>query len=83
VHKAQGSEFDRVVVVLPGHDCPVLTRELVYTGVTRARRAVAIWASREALTTAIGRRVTRSSGLRDALWGAGTVSGGAGWPATS
>lgn len=69
VHKAQGSEFDRVVVVLPGHDSPVLTRELVYTAVTRARRAVAIWASREGLATAIGRRVARSSGLRDALWG--------------
>ncbi len=69
VHKSQGSEFDRVVVVLPDHDSPVLTRELVYTAVTRARHAVAIWGSREVLATSIGRRVERSSGLRDALWG--------------
>ena len=68
VHKSQGSEFDRVVVVLPARDSPVVTRELVYTAVTRARRSVAIWAPRDVLATAIGRRVVRSSGLRDALW---------------
>jgi exodeoxyribonuclease V alpha subunit len=73
VHKSQGSEFDRVVVVLPDRDSPVLTRELLYTAVTRARGSVAVWAPREVLATAIGRRVERSSGLRDALWGAGVV----------
>jgi exodeoxyribonuclease V alpha subunit len=68
VHKSQGSEFDRVVVVLPDRDGPVLTRELVYTAVTRARQSVAIWSPHAVLVTAIGRRVERSSGLRDALW---------------
>jgi exodeoxyribonuclease V alpha subunit len=61
-------EFDRVVVVLPERDSRVLTRELVYTAVTRARRSVAIWSPQEVLATAIARRVERSSGLRDALW---------------
>jgi exodeoxyribonuclease V alpha subunit len=69
VHKSQGSEFDRVVVVLPERDSRVLTRELVYTAVTRARRSVAIWSPQEVLATAIARRVERSSGLRDELWG--------------
>jgi exodeoxyribonuclease V alpha subunit len=68
VHKSQGSEFDRVIVVLPDRDSPVLTRELVYTAVTRARQSVTVWSPREVLATAIGRRVERSSGLRDALW---------------
>lgn len=70
VHKAQGSEFERVLLLLPDNDSPVLGRELVYTGITRARTAVAIHAPRAVLAAAIGRRVTRSSGLRDALWGA-------------
>lgn len=69
VHKSQGSEFDRVALVLPDSDSPVLGRELVYTGITRAKSSVAIWSPREVLATAIGRRVERSSGLRDALWG--------------
>jgi exodeoxyribonuclease V alpha subunit len=68
VHKSQGSEFDRVVVVLPERDSRVLTRELVYTAVTRAKRSVAIWSPQDVLATAIGRRVERSSGLRDVLW---------------
>jgi len=46
----------------------VLTRELIYTAVTRARQSVTIWSPREVLATAIGRRVERSSGLRDGLW---------------
>ncbi len=76
VHKAQGSEFDRVVVLLPDRDSPVLTRELVYTAVTRARQSVDLWSPREVLSRAIGRRVKRSSGLRDALWGTEATAGG-------
>lgn len=71
VHKSQGSEFDRIALVLPERDAPVLTRELVYTAVTRARTAVDIYGSETLLADAIRRRVSRSSGLRDALWGAG------------
>ena len=68
VHKSQGSEFSRVLLVLPEKDSPLLTRELLYTGLTRARRQVEIWASESVLRGAIARQVKRSSGLRDALW---------------
>ncbi len=72
VHKSQGSEFDAVVLVLPDEPLPLLTRELIYTAVTRARSRVVVHASRDVLEAAIGRRVSRASGLRDALWpGAG------------
>ena len=56
-------------MVLPDRDSPVLSRELLYTGLTRARRAVEVWGSDPVLRAAIGRRTQRSSGLRDALWG--------------
>jgi exodeoxyribonuclease V alpha subunit len=71
VHRAQGSEFDRVLVVLPDRPGPLLTRELVYTGLTRARQRVEVWSDRRVLAEAIRARVERSSGLRDALWGKG------------
>lgn len=66
-HKSQGSEFESVLFLLPDGDCPVLTRELVYTGLTRARSHVALWSKEPVLKAAIGRRTTRSSGLRDTL----------------
>lgn len=68
VHKSQGSEFENVVVVLPDRDVPVLTRELIYTAVTRARKSVTIWGDPELLARAIQRRIQRASGLREALW---------------
>jgi len=68
VHKSQGSEFPRVLLILPESDMAVLTRELVYTGLTRARTKVELWANTATLRTAIGRRTIRNSGLRDALW---------------
>lgn len=68
VHKSQGSEFGRVTLVLPDTDSPVLTRELVYTGITRARTGAEVWAPRAILERAIQQRVSRVSGLRDALW---------------
>lgn len=67
VHKSQGSEFDRVLLVLPERDSPVLTRELLYTGLTRAKSGFEVWADESILRSAIGRRVQRASGLRDAL----------------
>ena len=67
VHKSQGSEFDRVLLVLPERDSPVLTRELIYTGLTRARRRVELWSAPGVLERGIGRRTERASGLRDAL----------------
>ena len=69
VHKSQGSEFDHVVLVQPVEMSPVLTRELVYTGITRAKRQVTLLSSERVLREAIARRIDRASGLSDALWG--------------
>ena len=68
VHKSQGSEFDTVILILPDRDYPLMTRELIYTGLTRARRKVSIWGTEPVLTTAVSRQIERSSGLREALW---------------
>jgi exodeoxyribonuclease V alpha subunit len=67
VHKAQGSEFQRVLFLLPDRDTPVATRELVYTAITRGRDAVELWHRPEMLRAAIARRTERASGLREAL----------------
>jgi exodeoxyribonuclease V alpha subunit len=68
VHKSQGAEFDQVVLILPDRDSPVLARELVYTGITRAREKVEIWGEEAVFQMAVARRTERMSGLRDALW---------------
>jgi len=69
VHKSQGSEFDAVAVLLPDTVSPVLTRELLYTAVTRARRRVRIHGTAAVIREAVRRSVERASGLRDLLWG--------------
>ena len=63
VHKAQGSEFDEAWLVLPAHDSRVLSRELVYTGITRARRELHVAADPAVLDIALRRHATRWSGL--------------------
>jgi exodeoxyribonuclease V alpha subunit len=63
VHKSQGSEFDDVLVVLPPYETPVLTRELLYTAVTRAKRQVTLLSPESAVRTSIQRKVERASGL--------------------
>jgi exodeoxyribonuclease V alpha subunit len=64
VHKSQGSEFRHVLLALPAQDSPVLTRELVYTGLTRARERLTLWAPNVGiLWNACARRVMRSGGL--------------------
>jgi exodeoxyribonuclease V alpha subunit len=68
VHKSQGSEFNHVLLILPDKDYPLLTRELIYTGLTRARQQVTIWGAEPIVRTTISRRIERSSGLREALW---------------
>lgn len=68
VHKAQGSEFRRVLLILPDQDAKVLTRELVYTAVTRARESVEIWARTDILEAAVQRHTERRSGLLMRLW---------------
>lgn len=67
VHKAQGSEFDEVLVVLPDEDVPLLTRELLYTAVSRARRRVRVVGPTAVLVAALDRRAQRHSGLVDAI----------------
>jgi exodeoxyribonuclease V alpha subunit len=69
IHKSQGSEFNRLLLLLPVNDSEVLTRELIYTGLTRAKSAVEIWGDEEVFRSAVSRRVERTSGLREALWG--------------
>ncbi len=67
VHKSQGSEFDQVVIVLPEAPNRILSRELLYTAVTRARKQVILLADDEALTAAIDRPTVRCSGLAERL----------------
>jgi exodeoxyribonuclease V alpha subunit len=71
VHKSQGSEFDNVLLILPDKESPVLTRELIYTGLTRARSRVEVWFQESVLRAAIARTIQRGSGLRDRLCEAG------------
>lgn len=68
VHKSQGSEFRKVILVLPNRISPVLTRELLYTAITRARQGLEIWGMDEVFLAAVDHRIDRSSGLRDRLW---------------
>lgn len=69
IHKSQGSEFPDVVVSLPDHESPILTRELLYTAVTRARRSVTLVASEHRIREAIDNPVARASGLVGRLGG--------------
>ncbi|GEE03058.1 RecBCD enzyme subunit RecD [Gordonia spumicola] len=64
IHRSQGSQFAEVTVVLPPADAELLTRELLYTAITRAERRVRIVGTADALRAAVGRRVARASGLR-------------------
>ncbi|MDO5576516.1 MAG: exodeoxyribonuclease V subunit alpha [Fibrobacter sp.] len=68
VHKSQGSEFDNVLLILGNTQNPLLTRELLYTAITRARKSVEIWSSEQVLLQAIKNRINRNSGLREKLW---------------
>ncbi|WP_058913730.1 exodeoxyribonuclease V subunit alpha [Entomohabitans teleogrylli] len=63
VHKSQGSEFDHAALVLPDQITPVVTRELVYTAITRARQRLSLYADERVLAKAIGARTERRSGL--------------------
>ena len=63
VHKSQGSQFDTAAVLLPGPDSPILTRELLYTAVTRARESLILVASEASIRAAVARPVARASGL--------------------
>lgn len=68
VHKSQGSEYDRVFLFLPEEASPVLNRELIYTGITRARHYLTICGRTEIITSAMSRKVSRHSGLAEKIW---------------
>ena len=67
IHKSQGSGFNHILISLPGKDTPVLSRELVYTAITRAKKSVELWSPESLLKTALQREVIRHSGLADRL----------------
>ena len=67
VHKAQGSEFDIAALMLPDRDLPLLTRELLYTAVSRCRRGVVIIGDPSMLSAGISRKADRYSGVADEL----------------
>jgi exodeoxyribonuclease V alpha subunit len=70
VHKSQGSQYAAAAVVLPAPGSQILTRELLYTAVTRARERLVLVGTEETVRAAIARPVARASGLRARLWGA-------------
>ncbi|MCU5774658.1 exodeoxyribonuclease V subunit alpha [Erwiniaceae bacterium BAC15a-03b] len=67
VHKSQGSEFEHTALVLPNHFLPVLTRELVYTAITRARARLTLYADNSVWKKAVKVRTQRRSGLQERL----------------
>ena len=69
VHKTQGSEFSNVMLVLPEPPHNLLSRDLLYTGITRAKRAAEIYGSEESIRAGCETKRVRASGLRDRLWG--------------
>lgn len=69
VHKSQGSEFERVLMILPGYESSVCTRELLYTAITRARDSVEIWGLGSVIESAVERKTQRVSGLLERLSG--------------
>jgi exodeoxyribonuclease V alpha subunit len=69
VHKSQGSQFDTAAVLLPEPGSRILTRELLYTAATRARRRLILAGTEESIRAAVARPVARASGLGRRLWG--------------
>jgi exodeoxyribonuclease V alpha subunit len=68
VHKSQGSQFESVAVILPDATSPILTRELLYTAVTRAQTQLTVVGPEASVRAAITRPIARASGLRERLW---------------
>lgn len=67
VHKSQGSEFDSVSIVIPEGSEKLLTREILYTALTRAKKHVTLYAMDDEIKTAVKRRIIRHSGIREFL----------------
>jgi exodeoxyribonuclease V alpha subunit len=68
VHKAQGSQFERVALLLPEPSSPILTRELLYTAATRAQQSLLLVGTEASVRAAVERPIARASGLRELLW---------------
>ncbi len=69
IHKSQGSQFDTAAVLLPAPTSHILTRELLYTAATRARRLLILAGTEESIRAAVARPIARASGLQGRLWG--------------
>lgn len=67
IHKSQGSEFDTAIVVMPDNEANILTRELLYTGITRAKTMAKILVNQQILDFTINQQVQRSSGIQDRI----------------
>lgn len=63
VHKAQGSEYRHIDVLLPDADCPLLSKSLLYTAITRAKQSLSVTAADDSLRAALGRDIRRMNGL--------------------
>lgn len=74
IHKSQGSEYKSVAVILPEREMPMLTKELLYTAITRAEKKVTITADKAVLEYALGNTADRNSGFKEALKKAGERS---------
>ena len=67
IHKSQGSGFDNVLISMPPKETPILTRELLYTAITRARKKVELWCPAGLISSTLSKEVMRHSGLADRL----------------
>src|SRR5262249_30321575 len=71
IHRSQGSQADTIAVVLPDQSSRILTRELLYTAVTRARTSILVCGTEDAIRGALMRPVSHASGLEHRLWAGG------------
>jgi len=69
IHKTQGSEFDHVAMILPEQESPMLSRELLYTGITRASERFTVWSGCHVWQAAVKHRIERYSGLAERVFG--------------
>lgn len=71
IHKSQGSEFDHCALALPDYSVPIMSKELIYTGITRAKKQLTLLAKTQLVNQALGQKVMRASGLGQRLWNSG------------
>jgi len=64
IHKSQGSEFERVLMILPTEDTPILSKQLIYTGITRAKKQLEIISDTAILRLGIERKILQATQIR-------------------